>query len=266
MHPLDVFSASRRRGPPPSRSGNLPEERPDPPMVVVYRLSGLDGEATEPIIDALETDSQEDLDLEALYKSTEILGDVGGLEVLLALLSVVGSWGDDAETAVREPALKLLRACCEVSKNRSILAATPGTLSILLDCAASAFEHAHDSVVAVESAESLLIASEKILAVQSVGQVGESLAEVPEHDAPIQANVTEILSRIHVFLGRLSAVSSTKAEASILHLLPFLIQGIPAAVQAAIEHFSFDWTHVDQVEKHQKVARQFATVLVAAPP
>ncbi len=258
IHPLDVIQASRRRDF-PARSLRTGEERVDPPMTVIYRLAGLDGMATEPIIDALQTESQEDMDLEAMYKTTEMLGDVGGLDVLLALLSVVGSWGDDAETAVREPALKLLRACCEVSKNRSILAATSGTLSTLLDCAASAFEHAHNSMVAVESAESLLIASEKILAEKSLG------GEVLEHDLCSQTNVDEVLSRMQVFLGRLSVVSSTKAEASILHLLPFLMQGIPAAVDAAIQHFQFDWNVVADNKRHWKVACQFATVLVAAP-
>lgn len=264
VHPMEMFTVARRRGG-PVRSGGDAEERTDPPMAIIYRLSGLDGEATEPIIESLESDSQEEENLEELYKSTEILGDVGGLEVLLSLLSVMGSWGDDAETAVREPALKLLRACCEVSKNRSILAATPGTLKTLLDCAASAFEHAHHSVVAVESAESLLIASERILAVQSLGQAKDSPTDVSELETPIQANVTEVLSTIQVFLGRLSVVSSTKAEDSILHLLPFLIQGIPTAVQTAIDYFSIDWSRVDEMEKDEKVARQFATVLVAAP-
>lgn len=258
-HPLDILHPPRRRGA-LSRQAASSEDRPDAPMTVIYRLAGLDGEATEPIIDTLEIDTKEDLDLETLYKSTEILGDVGGLDVLLALLSVVGSWGDDAETAVREPALKLLRACCEVSKNRSILAAAPGTLSTLLDCAASAFEHAHNSVVAVESAESLLIASEKILAVQNLGN------QIQGHDeSVVKTNVVEVLSRMQVFLTRLSIVSSTKAEASILHLLPFLMQGIPAAVEAATEHFTFDWNQVDHDEDHLKVARQFSTVLVAAP-
>lgn len=240
------------------------ESRPDPPMVVVYRLSGLDGEATEPIIDSLPRDAKSEEDSEELYRDTIILGEVGGLDILFKLLSVVSSWGDDAETAVRAPALRLLRASCAVAQNRALLAKSANAVDTLLDCAASAFEHAQGSPAAAVSAESLLIAAEQILAQQrkeleSHSMVAQDSVHIAFHDP------SEVMSRVRVFMGRLALATSPKAENSILHLLPFLIQGIPGAVDLVLQHVCFSLETVDISEDEQRKARQLGTVLLATP-
>lgn len=241
------------------------ENRSDPPMVVVFRLSGLDGEATEPIVDDLPSDTNSEQDAEEQYSDTTILGDVGGLDILLELLRVVGSWGDDAETAVRAPALRLLRASCEVSQNRALLAKSPNAVGTLLDCAASAFEHAQGMPAAVASAESLLIAAERILAQQRkelesrVASGSKDTVHISFHDSD------EVMSHVRVFLGRLALATSPNAENSILHLLPFLIQGIPRAIDLVLHHMRFSWDLFDVNEDEQRKARQLGTVLLTTP-
>ncbi|CDF35829.1 unnamed protein product [Chondrus crispus] len=247
-----------------SEDDSRSDGRADPPMVVVYRLSGLDGEATEPIVDSVPAESNDEEDAEKMYGDTIVFGEVGGLEVLFQLLAIVGSWGDDAETAVRAPALRLLRASCEVAKNRALLAKSADTVSTLLDCAASAFEHAQGSPTAVSSAESLLVAAEQILAQQR--------KELESHASTMTDTVTvfshdpdEIMSRIQVFLGRLSVATSPKAENSILHLLPFLVQGVPSAIGAVLQYFQFACETIDVESEGQRKARQLGTVLLATP-
>lgn len=240
------------------------ESRTNSPMVVVYRLSGLDGEATEPIVDSVPVENSEDQNGEELYRDTVIFGEVGGFEVLFELLTIVGSWGDDVETAVRVPALRLLRASCEVAQNRTLLAKSQDAVRTLLDCAASAFEHAQGSPTAVISAESLLIAAEQILAQQR--------KELETHSTNMSDTVSlsphdpeEVISRIQVFLGRLSMATSPKAEHSILHLLPFLIQGVPGAIDVALAYFHFSWDAIDLNVYEQQKAKQLGTVLLATP-
>ncbi|PXF48696.1 putative E3 ubiquitin-protein ligase [Gracilariopsis chorda] len=240
------------------------EELSEPPMVVIYRLSGLDGEATEPIVESLPSESKLDHDTEAQFRDTVILGKVGGLDLLFELLSVVESWGDDAETAVRAPALRLLLASCEVAENKATLARSPNAVNTLLDCAASAFEHAQGSPAAVKSAESLLIAAEQILAQQRRDL--EACTTHHQDAMHIEWNSpTELISRVRVFLGRLSLATSLTAENSILHLLPFLVQGNADAIDQVLRHMQFDWDAIDSSDVEQKKARQLGTVLLAIP-
>lgn len=240
------------------------ESRSEPPMSVIYRLSGLDGEATEPIVDSLPTEINDDEDVEELYGDTILFGEVGGLDVLFELLAIVGSWGDDAETAVRAPALRLLRASCEVAQNRALLAKSTNAVRTLLDCAASAFEHAQGSHTAVISAESLLIAAEQILA-QQRKELENSMSAVPNSVNVSSDDPDEVLSRVQVFLGRLTVATWPKAENSILHLLPFLIQGVPAAITVVLEYFHFSCDSIDSNVDDQRKAKQLGTVVFATP-
>lgn len=246
---------------------NRTEGRTDPPMGIVYRLSGLDGEATEPIVDSLPSKSNDEPDVEELYADTVVFGQVGGLGVLLELLTKVGSWGDDAETAVRAPALRLLRASCQVAQNRALLAQSPDAVRTLLDCAASAFEHSQASATAVASAESLLIAAEQILA-QQRKELESCAGDVSDRSDTVSLSSQdpeEVMSRIQVFLGRLSIATSPKAENSILHLLPFLIQGVSGAIDIVLSYFSFDWERIETDHGEQRKAGQLGTILLATP-
>ncbi len=56
------------------------------PMVVVYRLQGLDGEATEPIVESLDEDSGEEQDPETEFAIAAVIREEGGLEVMMDIL------------------------------------------------------------------------------------------------------------------------------------------------------------------------------------
>ena len=55
----------------------------DDAMHVVYRMRGLLGEATEDMIERLDSDKTED-DEEEIYKLASVLGECGGIEVRVA--------------------------------------------------------------------------------------------------------------------------------------------------------------------------------------
>jgi hypothetical protein len=82
--------------------------------------------------------------------------------MLPRVLNLVGSCGNDSAVAVRELAVRLLRASYEVAEYRSKLAPTQGAIDVLLDWAVSALECTHESAIAAESAESLLKPTRKI--------------------------------------------------------------------------------------------------------
>ena len=58
-------------------------------MVVVYRLQGLDGEATEEIVDSLEQEEDEDVDPEVKFGITDVVGEGTGFDVLLRYVQQV---------------------------------------------------------------------------------------------------------------------------------------------------------------------------------
>jgi hypothetical protein len=245
---------------PPSQTAETPC---CPPMLVIYRLSGLDGEATEPIVERLPDSAGSTIDPEVEFKDTKALGESSGLSVLLRLLTEVGSRGDDMAVTVRELAVRLLRASCEIAENRAKLAFTRGAVDVLLDCVASALERSQESAAAVESAESLLIATEKILSEHS-GE--ESDTVLLGRGAAVGPTLTDdLIGRLRAFLGHLSVVSSPKAEASLLHLLPYLMQGEANALKVVTSHFKLDWDDIDEDIHSQRVAGQLAAFLGAAP-
>lgn len=255
----------RLTSPVPTSSGHLSNS----PMVVVYRISGLDGEATEPMVETLPSMTKNSADLEEEFKATEVLGRVGGLPIVLNLLSDVESWSDDAGVAARELTLRLLRASCEVASNRAQLAAVPNAISVLIQCVVSALNSAQESATAVESAESLSIAAEKILSEHAPGQNTASRGGIsPEAKAihiPISVRDGDFTSRFRVVLGHLAVVSSPIAEAALLHLLPYLMHGSRDAIELASEQFAVDWGDIDESAPYQRAANQLATVLAAWP-
>ncbi|KAK1310864.1 Auxin transport protein BIG [Acorus calamus] len=67
-------------------SGGFTSGKDCPPMTVTYRLQGLDGEATEPMIKELEEDREESQDPEVEFAIAGAVRDCGGLEIILSMI------------------------------------------------------------------------------------------------------------------------------------------------------------------------------------
>lgn len=101
----------------------------NPPMTVVYRLQGLDGEATEPIVETLAVGGSEE-DPEQEFKLTNALAtSPHGLEDLVGVIAGMDgnivAMGELARLAAR-----LLRAACRTAANRAKLASMRAELRL----------------------------------------------------------------------------------------------------------------------------------------
>ena len=90
-----------------------------PPMTIVYRLAGLDGEATEDIVDELADARDEQQDPEVEFVAANRMADNGGLEHLLRVLSELRDLSRERELAT--VLLRLLGACSKLRVNRRAL-------------------------------------------------------------------------------------------------------------------------------------------------
>ncbi|KAG5399265.1 hypothetical protein IGI04_021079 [Brassica rapa subsp. trilocularis] len=136
-------------------ASNAAPSRDCPPMTVTYRLQGLDGEATEPMIKELEEDREESQDPEIEFAIAGAVREYGGLEILLDMIK---SLRDDFKSNEEEmvAVLDLLNHCCKIRENRRALLRL-GALSLLLETARRAF-----SVDAMEPAEGILLIVESL--------------------------------------------------------------------------------------------------------
>lgn len=83
-------------------------------MVVVYRLQGLDGEATEPMIEDgdLVEDSEDELDPEEEYKLAGEMAECSGIQVMIDRVAKINDFAVAHEEAVL--LLRLLFCCVKV--------------------------------------------------------------------------------------------------------------------------------------------------------
>jgi len=108
-------STSQRSG---SRAFASTNRKHMPPMIVTYRLTGVDGEATEERVDSLDsgpaTEAAEDR-----YGATAAIVAAGGLHELAALAADVSELEEEGVTS---RALALLRQCVNVDRHATALA------------------------------------------------------------------------------------------------------------------------------------------------
>ncbi|CAN4082734.1 unnamed protein product [Withania somnifera] len=118
-------------------SGAAVSVRDCPPMTVTYRLQGLDGEATEPMIKEIDEHREETQDPEVEFAIAGAVRDCGGLEILLGMVQrLEDDFKSNREQLVA--VLNLLMLCCKISENRKALLKL-GAVGLLLETARRAF-------------------------------------------------------------------------------------------------------------------------------
>ncbi|KAL6600586.1 hypothetical protein ACP70R_045386 [Stipagrostis hirtigluma subsp. patula] len=227
-----------------------------PPMTVTYRLQGLDGEATEPMIKELEEEREESQDPEIEFAIAGAVRECGGLEIIL---SMIQSLRDDELKSNQEElasVLNLLKYCCKIRENRCALLRL-GALGLLLETARRAF-----SVDAMEPAEGILLIVESLTmeANESDISIAQSVftTSTEETGAGEEARkiVLMFLERLCHPLGAKKSNKQQRNEEMVARILPYLTYGEPAAMEALIQHFEpylRDWTEFDRLQKqHQE--------------
>ncbi|XP_042518404.1 auxin transport protein BIG isoform X2 [Macadamia integrifolia] len=226
-----------------------------PPMAVTYRLQGLDGEATEPMIKGLEEDREESQDPEVEFAIAGAVREYGGLKIILSMIERLRD--DDLKSNQEElvSVLNLLMYCCKIRENRQALLRL-GALGLLLETARRAF-----SVDAMEPAEGILLIVESLTmeANESDISITQSVLTVTSDETGTGEQAKKI---VLMFLERLCHPSGLKKSNKqqrntemVARILPYLTYGEPAAMEALIQHFNpylQDWGEFDQLQKQHQ--------------
>ncbi|XP_022727915.1 auxin transport protein BIG-like isoform X2 [Durio zibethinus] len=235
-------------------SGPITSARDCSPMIVTYRLQGLDGEATEPMIKELEEDREESQDPEVEFAIAGAVRDYDGLEILLRMIQHLR---DDFKSNQEQlvAVLNLLMHCCKIRENRRALLGL-GALGLLLETARCAF-----SVDAMEPAEGILLIVESLTMEANESDnisISQSVLTTNEETGTGEQAKKIIL----MFLDRLCHPSGLKKSNKqqrntemVARILPYLTYGEPAAMEALIQHFNpylLDWGEFDRLQKQQQ--------------
>ena len=109
---------------PPMQLPTVPSvAAPTPPMTVTFRLTGLDGEATEPLVDSLPDDQAERVDAEEEYQACDVMREsaasgVSGLGQLVRRLSAISDLSHPVDYKLVQVMLKALTYACQLRANR----------------------------------------------------------------------------------------------------------------------------------------------------
>ena len=227
----------------------LPEMGEGIPMRIIYRMRGLLGDATEEFIESLDKKEGETSDDEEIYKLAEVLGECGGLKVMLDKLSSIHSLSSKTLMAV---ILKLLGYCCKLQSNRQKLLSpdlrTTTTMLRSLQLCLSAGEG--QTVVAAGQpslTETILELMEKLLV-----EAATSLKFVVDYQgfaSSTEAEITTLLDHaVHMKPG-------TDLHHRLMRVLPFLTYANPDNMKLVINHFTevlnfnrFDEGHTSEDE------------------
>ncbi|XVE72276.1 hypothetical protein DITRI_Ditri11bG0026400 [Diplodiscus trichospermus] len=236
-------------------SGAVTSTRDCPPMIVTYRLQGLDGEATEPMIKELEEDREESQDPEVEFAIAGAVREFGGLEILLRMIQRLR---DDFKANQEQlvAVLNLLMHCCKIRENRRALLRL-GALGLLLEAVRRAF-----SVDAMEPAEGILLIVESLTMEANESDnisISQSVLTVTSEETGTGEQAKKI---VLMFLERLCHPSGLKKSNKqqrntemVARILPYLTYGEPAAMEALIQHFNpclQDWGEFDRLQKQHQ--------------
>jgi E3 ubiquitin-protein ligase UBR4 len=206
------------------------------PMEVIFRFQGVDGEATERMIDELEEDVAEDI--EEKCKITSVMSKCGGLEVVIDYLKRITDFTTDKNLA--KHMLQFLQYCTRLKRNRR------GLLSIgAIDVLLSKCKYVFSNTDTADIAEMILLTLKPI-----VEEATRMSFETPSPSSPVTPGGSTIavfdrmpkgqedhLTQLRMFLDRLP-ICSPKIVDAVTNILPFLTYGEQISMEALIDYFA----------------------------
>ncbi|GAM27937.1 hypothetical protein SAMD00019534_111130 [Acytostelium subglobosum LB1] len=199
------------------------------PMMVIYRLQGLDGEATEEIIENLNDTNNEERDPEEEFEITTIMSQCGGMEAMLSIIERINDFSVEKELA--QLVIKLLSVCVRIKVNRQQLITQNG-VSRLLEKLKQAFHQP-------ELAESLLLITEEIVSEANRTYLSNSnskIATLSHHKSSAEAQ-----EQMAMFLDKLTSPlvkSNSKLIQAMTRVIPFLTYGYREVMQSLVDFFA----------------------------
>ncbi|XP_017240355.1 auxin transport protein BIG isoform X1 [Daucus carota subsp. sativus] len=240
-------------------SSNGTSTKDCPPMTVTYRLQGLDGEATEPMIKELDEDREESQDPEVEFAIAGAVRECGGLEILLAMIQLLR---DDLKSNQEQLVVvfNLLMYCCKIRENRRSLLRL-GALGLLLETARRAF-----SLDAMEPAEGILLIVESLTLEANESDnidITQNALTVSTEETGSGEEAKKIvlmfLERLCHPLGLKKTNKQQRNTEMVARILPYLTYGERAAMEALVQYFDpylQNWSEFDRLQKqHQDNAK-----------
>ncbi len=251
----------RRAGPRARAAGTVSGDAG--PMVVVYRLAGLDGEATEPVVKTLATDQQQKRDPEEEFRVARVLatGQCPGLAVLLELLL--------GRAVVAGGLLRLLHACAQVRACRrallwrgavaKMLHLTNQQMKDLLDPAAAGGSGGSSSSMTAEELLQLLTVLESLAKEANVQaqQEAEQQAAGPAGGSTAGSASLEV-RQLASSITALEEKGMPACAAALARVMFSLAEGDAQAQAGLLDHFehAFDMSALDGMPVPEAEAAQ----------
>ncbi|GFN91871.1 E3 ubiquitin-protein ligase ubr4 [Plakobranchus ocellatus] len=231
----------------------LPEHGEGEPMPVVYRMRGLLGDATEDMVNSLDSGSEEDVDKEEVYKMATVLKDCGGLEVMLDRLSSIKDLVLGKQLMV--VLLKLFSYAVNVKVNRQHLTLPSlNSINIMLGALNLALWSEQEGASSNEGqtiTERMLQIVEVVL-LEASEQPPEKYREFSKQCGD-KEQLLMMLDRINSPFVR----SNPSVLSALMRLIPFLAFGEDDKMEALLSHFKaylqfdkFDEEHSQDEEIH----------------
>lgn len=231
-----------------------PEHGDGEPMPIVYRMRGLLGDATEDMVNSLDTSTDEDVDKEEVYKMATVLGECGGLEVMLQRLATIRDLVLGKQLMM--VLLKLFSYAVNVKTNRQqLIRPEMNTTSIMLGALNLALWSEQESGVSGSKGQSI---TEQVLQIMEVILM-EASSQAPE-DYKKFSKLCGDKDQLMLLLDRINS-PFVRANSSVLQalmrLIPFLAFGDEDKMLALINHFKpyldfnkFDFEHNQDEQVH----------------
>uniref|UniRef100_F6VR91 E3 ubiquitin ligase UBR4 C-terminal domain-containing protein n=7 Tax=Ciona intestinalis TaxID=7719 RepID=F6VR91_CIOIN len=224
----------------------LPNHNEADPMHVIYRMRGLLGEATEDMVERLDSDKT-DQNEEEVYKLANVLSQCGGIEVMLSRLESVHSLIHGRQLV--DVILKLMSHAVKLKINRQYLAQPKlNTLNTLLGTLNLGLQAREDGVSMVEQ---LLHIMESIL---KEAASDKTKSDIISHDLTTEEftgdneKLTLLLQQIDSEFVQTHSIIFQ----GILRIIPVLSFGDSDRMQMLIDHFKlylhfekYDESHTD---------------------
>ena len=245
-------------------SGEDVVESSTTPMLVLCRMRGLEGEATEDVITTLPLSTDQlPKDPEQEFPIVSVFQTCGGLETLLTLFSSLTDLNSDIDRTFIRQLTRTLSLATKIRSNRLYLFNSDlGTAQILVQKIRLALEYPST----LDVAESLLTIMENILLEGSQSsesafkaQQASSSMEVERPAAaptvvpvsfPSSSFTTEQLNIALGFLSHPSVASNPTLVRCVVRSLPLLTAGLPSLVLALFNHFAsaLNWDAINDVK------------------
>ena len=204
------------------------------PMPIIYRMRGLLGDATEDMVNSLDSQTEEDVDKEEVYKMGSVLGEGDGLKVMLERLASIKDLvlGKQLMTVL----LKLFSYAVNVKSNRlELLKPTMNTLTVMLGALNLALWAEQESGTTATKGQTIteqVLQIMEVILLEASNQPTEMLQEFSKLCGD-KGQLLLLLDRINSPFVR----SNNSVLQELMRLIPFMAFGDEEKMTALINHF-----------------------------